>query len=188
MGRLNQHMTSQLAGSTLWSSVEPGYYWSGALLVRPTATVGEIVGVLGWNDSALWRGHYGSCLDGLTCFAEDVFGGQFVFGEGGFFFFDPETAELEKIAQDLESWIDEIVAAADFRTGEPMLVEWLRTGATLRRGMRLVPRTPFFLGGDYAVDNLIEREDVVAMRARAQLWNETKDLQDGQRIVIRQVP
>jgi hypothetical protein len=30
-----------------------------------------------WNDGALWRGEYGGLADGLTFFAEDLFGGQF---------------------------------------------------------------------------------------------------------------
>src|SRR5215208_5343057 len=75
------------------------YAFESALLVRPLANRALPFGILQWNVSSLWKEAYeDAALDGLLCFAEDAFGGQFALDEKGVVAIDPETGEREEIA------------------------------------------------------------------------------------------
>src|SRR6185312_2296640 len=64
---------AELAG--LLARVNGFYAFESALHVLPSGGGGQ--DLAGWNDGALWRDAYRGLADGLLCFAEDVFGGQF---------------------------------------------------------------------------------------------------------------
>jgi hypothetical protein len=55
----------------------------------------------------------------------------------------------------------------------------------LPAGQRLIPKTPFVLGGQFRVDNLIALEAVEGMNLRSDIWRQIKDLPDGAQIELR---
>lgn len=170
-----------------YGDVGGGYFWDGSLLVRPLVALhDQPMDVVAWNERDLWKGRYGVALRSVTCFAEDVFGGQFGLTEGGNVVrFNPETGETAPFAASLQEWATQVANDADFETGVPVLKSWERAHGRLKSGCRLLPRQPFFLGGDYVAENLVEKRDVDAMLVRAELWEVTRDIPDGSKIVIR---
>lgn len=138
-----------------------------------------------WNQGSLWRDAYEpSGLKGV-CFAQDIFGGQFVLLSDEVFQFDPETAESSYFAQDIEEWAKAILSDYDFLTGSTIAHEWQKKHGPLAYRNRLLPITPFVLGGEYNLDNLVATEASRAMRIRAAVALELKSLPDGSKIVYR---
>lgn len=167
-------------------SVRDGFYaFGGALLVRPVGACDDVADVRAWNDANLWRAAYDFELSRYCFFAEDVFGGQFAVVDDGIYRFDPETAACEKICETIQAWCERIVAERAVETGEVLLKEWQTAHGALPRAHRLVPRIPFVCGGEYEVHNLVCMRDVDAMRARANLANQIRDLPDGAEVRFR---
>ncbi|MDQ8045152.1 MAG: hypothetical protein AAGC46_09400 [Solirubrobacteraceae bacterium] len=137
-----------------------------------------------WNETTLWRALYGDATRGHWFFAEDVFGGQFSVTADGVQAWDPETGESEPLANDLEGWAEVLLADYAFWTGQPLAREWQQTRGPLSEGFRLLPKVPFVLGGDYAVENLRAVDAVSAMRIRAGYAHALRNAPDGTRISI----
>ncbi len=55
------------------------YAFDGALLFRPDSLSQPELGIVQWNDAALWRARFAG-IDGLVFFADDVFGHPFTMG------------------------------------------------------------------------------------------------------------
>ncbi|MEU8820878.1 hypothetical protein [Actinoplanes sp. NPDC048796] len=150
------------------------YAFESALLVRPvSAPAAPVLDVAAWNSRRLWGAVYGATLDGVTFFAEDVFGGQFGLRGDEVVSFNPETGELEHLAPSLEAWATEIIDDHSVMTGRPLAHEWQLKHRPLSPGERLIPVVPFVLGGEYAVDNLRPITDVEAMRVYGDLYKVT---------------
>lgn len=168
-------------------SVKNGFYaFEGALHVFPAGGEG-VCDVDTWNEASRWRNRYPELPDGLIFFAEDAFGGQFGIDEMGVYFFGPETGELDKVAGTVEEWA--AVLLLDYRslTGYPLAHEWQETHGALEAGSRLVPKTPFVLGGRFDVANLFALESVRAMRTYANLASQIRGLPDGTQVTLRVV-
>jgi hypothetical protein len=132
-----------------------------------------------WNDHDLWRSAYGFRADGLTFFAQDVFGWQFALNEDGVVTFDPEIGEVVPLADTLEGWADQVLKGYDLLTGYQLAHAWQVRNGPLPANARLLPKRPFVLGGAYTVDNLYAVDAVEGMRLRGHLAREIKDLPDG---------
>ncbi|SNY71156.1 SMI1/KNR4 family protein [Paractinoplanes atraurantiacus] len=150
------------------------YAFDSALLVRPVSVpAGPILDVAAWNSRALWGAVYGDVLDGVTFFAEDVFGGQFGFRGDEVVSFNPETGEVEHMASSLEGWATEIIDDCSVMTGHALAREWQLQHRPLAPAERLIPVVPFVLGGEYAAGNLRPVADVEAMRVYGDLYKVT---------------
>ncbi len=118
------------------------------------------------------------------CFAENVFGEQFVVVEDCVCRFDPETAELEETAKTLEDWAEQLIADPDYVVGHTVAREWQETNGPLESGHRLVPKVPFVCGGGFSVANLYSIQSLRGMRLRGNLANQIANLPDGATIQI----
>jgi hypothetical protein len=161
------------------------YAFESALHVRPAQTNGPDVGLADWNSEQLWINEYGDMAKGLLFFAEDLFGCQFCIKADGIYQFDPETAATEKLASDLDGWADAILRNHSYLTGYPLAHEWQATNGGIARGFRLVPKQPFFAGGEFSIQNLAPLGAVAAMRMRGYIALQIKDLPDGAKIELR---
>lgn len=168
----------------LHSSRNGFYAFESALLVRPLDYGASPLGVLQWNEAALWRSEYKADLRGTVFFAEDIFGTQFCIKDDVINSFDPETGDLTVIAQNLEDWSRWIFEDAKTRTGWPLAHLWKQREGPLKRGTRLLPKVPFVLGGQFEVENLYALDDVEGMRFRASIANQLKDCPDGSKVVL----
>lgn len=132
-----------------------------------------------WNSRSLWRGLYGNLADGLVFFAEDAFGGQFALASDHVVVFDPETGATKRIASSLEEWADAILADVGLHRGSFLARQWQEQHRPLRSGERLLPKTPFVLGGAFAVENLYPADAVDGMRLRGELATQLRDFPEG---------
>ncbi len=158
------------------------YAFGGALHVLPSQCPTAAMDLERWNSVELWRGDYGEIVEGLLFFAEDVFGVQFGVSGAGVCKFDPESGEVQRIAQSIEEWAGLILDDSEFETGYPLLEKWTELNGPLPNGKRLLPKTLFILGGEYRVDNLYALDAAAGMRFRADLWGQLKDVPDGSEV------
>jgi hypothetical protein len=161
------------------------YAFLGALHVFPTVASGEEISQAEWNADDLWKGSYPNLGPEYTAFAEDVFGGQFLHSDSGVFQLEPETGELERISVDIPGWCAALLEDPEVLTGYPLAEEWQGRNGRLPIGKRLIPRTPFVLGGDFACDNLMLVDSAESLRWRAELAAQIRDVPDGGKIVLR---
>ncbi len=163
-----------------------GFYgFESALHVFPVETVGEEIGVIAWNDNRLWIDCYDDLARNAIFFAEDVFGGQFCIKDDGIYTFDPETGSFDYLAPDINEWCKKILEDYEVLTGYPLTNAWQKIHGPIPPGHRLVPKMPFVVGGEYEPDNLYLEKSTVAMKARASIALQIKDIPDGSNIQLK---
>jgi hypothetical protein len=164
------------------------YAFDDALFVRPLHRASPPLGLAEWNADSLWKNRYVEDLTGVLFFAEDLFGVQFCIRNGAVCTFDPETAAFEEMSASIGEWAAEILADPAFRTGQPLAISWQAKNGHLLRGQRLIPKTPFVLGGKYEIENLYAIGDVEGMLYRSTIASQIRDLPDGSSVEINVIP
>jgi hypothetical protein len=165
-------------------SLRNGFYAFGpALFVRPWSADAR-GNCLAWNAKDLWRHEFKGAGDDLLFFAEDVLGFQFGLHPRGVYSWNPETTERELVASSVEGWAAQVLADTDFLTGAPLADAWTEANGPIPVGSRLAPVVPFYLGGEYDVEQINAIPDVELMRFRGDLYQQTKDLPDGAQIEL----
>ena len=156
------------------------------MLLRPSHTVGAVLGIDDWNDLGCWKEDYDIPLDGYCFFGEDTFGTQFCMDvRENIHWFEPETGTFEWIAETVPSFARWVMHDIDYVTGRTVLGQWEREHGPLPAGHRLFPKIPFVCGGEFTSSNLASCSDVDSMRFRGALARQIRDLEDGQKIVLR---
>jgi hypothetical protein len=164
-------------------SVKNGFYaFESALHVFPSDNTHQFMDIARWNESSLWRSEYGEIIGEYLFFAEDIFGHQFLVFENKIHAFEPETGEIEEIANDFDTWAKLMLDEYNFRTGFSLAHEWQIKYGAIPQGERLLPKIPFVLGGEYSLDNLYLLDSVKGMRLRATLAHQINNLEDGAKI------
>lgn len=138
-----------------------------------------------WNAADGWRTAFQGLADGFLFFAEDVLGGQFAIRDDEVLSFDPETGQPEQVASSLEGWADRLPADYEVLSGFSLARRWQRAHGPLAPGVRLVPKIPFVLGGEFDVSNVYALDAAEGMRVRGQLAVQIRDLPDGARVRYR---
>jgi hypothetical protein len=167
------------------------YAFESALHVFPLATKPLCgMSLAEWNSDSLWRSDYGDLTVGLLFFAEDTFQNQFCLSASGVLRFNAETGGSKPVAGSFEQWADGILRDYDRETGWTIANKWQAENGPLPHGKRLLPKTPFFLGGAYALDNLWAGDAVEGMRFKADLAMQTRSVPDGAevRLIIGKKP
>ena len=136
-----------------------------------------------WNNKETWKGYYEDISPNGLCFGQDLFGTQFLVANNDVYSFDPETGEVTLTAGSIEAWAEQLLSDYQVMTGQPLAHEWQSENGTLPERSRLVPITPFVLGGAYEIDNLVAMDAVTGMRLRASLALQIRDLPDGADVV-----
>jgi hypothetical protein len=161
------------------------YSFESALHVFPSGQADGVLDLATWNSESTWRSEYGDLGKGCLFFAEDAFGFQFCLARGQVCSFNAETGQVNPVAGSMEEWSAQLLI--DFRVvlGHPLAHEWQVVNGALAPGLRLAPRTPFVLGGDFLVENLYAASQVELMRFRGYLANQIKDLPDGAKVTLK---
>jgi len=139
-----------------------------------------------WNDENTWLSYYQDLRPSGVCFAQSAFGDQFLFNDG-FHLFDPETGEVSHLAGSIELWAERMLDDYEALTGQPLGHEWQARKGRIPSRSRLVPITPFVLGGAFEPDNLVAMDAVAGMRLRANLALQIKNLPDGAKVIYEVV-
>ncbi len=160
------------------------YCFESALHVFPVETDGEEIGLIDWNDKGLWIECYDDLARNALFFAEDVSGGQFCIKEDGIYTFDPETGAFDYLAPDINEWCKLILEDYEVLTGYPLANAWQKKYGSIPPGYRLVPKIPFVVGGEYEPDNIYLEKSTIAMKARATIALQIRDVPDGSNIQL----
>lgn len=153
-----------------------------ALHVFSTAEVQGLPSVCEWNEPSLWKKEYGGSAPNGHCFAQDLFGNQFFLASNRVYLFNVESAEIELVAPGLDEWASVILDDYRAWTGWPLAHDWQARNGQLPLSKRLIPTSPFILGGAVSADNLAAVDALEAIRFQAYLWQQTKDLKPGTKI------
>jgi len=181
-------------GSELMSILENknGFYaFESALHVFPSTSESFLgTNLIEWNSDSLWRTDYGDLTSGLLFFAEDILQDQFCLSISGVLRFNAETGGTTPMAAALEEWAAIILRDYGAETGWQFASRWQAENGPLLPGTRLMPKTPFLLGGSYSIENLWAGDAVEGMRFKADLAMQTKSLPNGTevRIVLGEKP
>ena len=134
----------------------------------------------------LWRKEYGDLANGLLFFAEDILQDQFCLAseQRGVFRFHAETGQTSFVAESLESWAERVLNNYRVETGWPLAHEWQAKFGPLPQGQRLMPKLPFFMGGEYALGNLWAGNPLEGMRYKGELAMQTRDLPNGTKVKL----
>lgn len=161
------------------------YGFESALHILPFNTIGAEIGILEWNKSDLWISSYHGLADDAFYFAEDIFGNQFCLKDNGVYTFEPETGSFDYLASSIDEWCEVIINDYSLLTGYPLAHTWQQIHGAIPEGYRLVPKLPFVAGGEYKTENLYLEKSIVAMKRRAVLALQIKDVPDGGSITLK---
>ncbi|MFL6436917.1 MAG: SMI1/KNR4 family protein [Terriglobales bacterium] len=142
-------------------------------------------GLQAWNSDSLWRHEYQDLTKGLLFFAEDLFQDQFCISAEGVQRFKTETGEKVILADTIEMWAELILSDYSYQTGWKTAHEWQAVNGPLPPGQRLLPKTPFFLGGSYSLDNLWIGNPIEGLRFKADVALQTRGLPEGAPVRLR---
>ena len=134
-----------------------------------------------WNAPNLWKDNYSGAADNILCFDADLFGNQYCVMDNKIYLFDAETAELEYMADTLGEWAAMIIKD-DYWSGHSRAQEWQASHGSVQSNNRLLPKTPFILGGEFKLDNLYSCEHVQSIKYRGDMYVQMRDLIDGTQI------
>jgi hypothetical protein len=157
------------------------YAFESALHVFPSYSdaISQEISLGKWNEELLWRSSYNGLADRYLFFAEDIFGGQFCIKDDAIYTFDPETGDMNYLADDIESWAKAILNDYEVLTGYPLAHQWQEKYGSLLAMKRLLPKIPFVMGGAFSLDNLYLADAVEGMKFRANIANQIKNLPNG---------
>lgn len=165
--------------------IKNGFYaFESALHVFPLGSSDAIIGLSEWNSPDLWRNNFQGLIEGGLFFAEDIFGVQFSIKSNGVYSFNPETAEYDFVASDINAWSEAILADYEYLTGYTLAHQWQEANGALAPGHRLCPKVPFSLGGAFDIENLFSMESVSLMRYMAEIAVQIKDIPNGAEITL----
>ncbi len=143
----------------------------GALLVRPSISVGTTQGIAAWNRLSGWRRPYAKSSE-LLFFAEDIVGHQFGLYRDEIVRFNPERGTFEHYAFKLERWAQRVLGER-IELGEAVVEGWVEVGnPALETTQKLQPSHPALLERDDVVTHTL-RDDVDLMTRYARLFQET---------------
>jgi len=165
------------------------YAFECALHVFPLTDDPE-TGLEAWNADSLWRDEYQDLAHGLLFFAEDALQDQFCLStkHNGVFRFRAETGRTALMADSVEHWAHAILTDARSETRWPLIHDWELKNGPLPAGKRLLPKIPFFLGGEYTVENFWAGNPLEGMRLKGDLAIQTRDLPDGAKVRLNLAP
>lgn len=127
---------------------------------------------------------------GLVFFAEDALQDQFCLSskENGVFRFRAETGRTVFMADSIERWAGVILSDSSTETSWPFAHEWQLKNGPLPLGKRLMPKIPFFLGGEFNIENFWAGNPLEGMRFKGDLAMQTRDVPDGAQVRLNVGP
>jgi len=159
------------------------YAFEAALHVFPVSSR-DCMSLEEWNSDSFWRSGYRDLAEGLLFFAEDALQDQFCLSAEGIVRFESETGRRAFIAPTIEDWAGTTLGSYAQQTGWILASRWQAENGPIPAGKRLMPRTPFFLGGAYSPSNLWVGDSLEGMRFKADLALQTRNLRDGAQVRV----
>lgn len=150
---------------------------------------GDEVSIETVNAPRGWKASYPADVQAATAFAQDAFGEQFMAAPTrGYFRLNIETGQTQDLGKTLEEMLGVIFSSLADETGYPVAQGWQELFGPLPHNRRLAPAIPFFLGGDPRVEKLKSLHTMERLGAAASIYEQTKDLKDGEQIQLVVIP
>jgi hypothetical protein len=92
------------------------------------------------------------------------------------------------MADSVERWAGVVLSNYQGETGWPFVHEWQAKNGPLPLGKRLMPKKPFFLGGEYSLRNFWAGSPLEGMRFKADLAKQTRSMPEGATVKINIAP
>jgi hypothetical protein len=139
-----------------------------------------------WNEQKGWRSAYKELVkETLIFFAEDVFGNQFAFDDGGVVYLDVENGRAAPFANSFSQWLS-IILEDPVDTLQLMLYKgWLGKGERLEPSEHLCPVYPFIVKADPPLKELYRVKSMEDMLYKGNFAYQIKDVPDGAQIKIK---
>jgi hypothetical protein len=135
--------------------------------------------------NAAFKEEYGF-LDKIPYFfACDLFGNQFGFDSKEIVFFNLETCKSEPVAKNFEDWMGVIIEKSNYYSGESILLDWENVLSPIELNQRLVPRTPFVIGGEYSPKNMLAVDCIKTINYNASIARQIYNVPDGTLIELK---
>ncbi|MFM8899899.1 MAG: hypothetical protein ACKOF9_08120 [Burkholderiales bacterium] len=115
-------------------------------------------------------------------FASDALATQFFIDKEKIGSLDLETGEESIISKSFESWATEVLSDPDFLLGYPLMRDWQQENGKIKNSCRLAPITPFILGGNYSVENLVELDITELIEFKSNLYSQISNLPPGSQV------
>jgi len=132
------------------SNGKNGFYAFGSSLHVFPITSNPENGLEGWNSGSLWRNGYQILLKGCSSSPRTFCRTSLSFHKGEWCLrFHAETGRTDLMSDSIEKWADVILSNYQTETGWTFTHDWQLKNGPLPKGKRLMPKTPFFLGGEY---------------------------------------
>ena len=164
-----------------------GYYYSDSLELYPLSKNTSVNNLMLMNSFLMQC--YGDIYGSLFAFSQDTFANQFCFDKSGaIVLFNIETGESEQIADSFLSWQNLLIDENEWLTGIVIREKFIRKKeSSLPFANRLCPKTPFFIGGDYDIDNLYGMSTLKCIETNANIAKQIFYLPDNTSIVLKVV-
>lgn len=162
------------------------FCFESALRFFPSVTVELSWGASDWNRNECWKSEYKGLADNIYCFAEDLFGEQFIVTDSKIGIFKSETGDVEFIASSFEEWLSMILVNYSQMTGYGIGHQWQSINGRLNPRHRLMGKKPFVLGGDYSMNNLVALDSCRLMKSHGNLAYQIHHLPDGSQIILKE--
>jgi hypothetical protein len=150
-----------------------------ALHVFPASSSSAGYNLIQWNAPDLWKNTYPPAIQGILCFAENLLGEQFCIFKSHVGILNPETGDIDQMADTLEEWAALITSDPHQYLAMGLAIEWQEKNGELPVGQQLVPKIPFVCGGEFEIENLYAFESSRSMRWRGELASQIQGLPDG---------
>ncbi len=163
--------------------VNGGFFFGRSLLLYPFLKANEYPSIFYINEALTKL--YGSLVNGLISFAQDVFGNQFCFDTANnhVVMFTIEDAGRTIMADSCNGWLDVLASDVDFYTGKPYAAMWLAEN-DLAINQVICPKIPFIIGGDYKIDNFYAASFPDFLAFHADFTKQIHQLPNGTKVGI----
>ncbi len=165
-------------------NVNGGFFYDYSLQLYSYGSPFEFHDILKVNET-IKKEYKSNIIGDAIFFGQDIFGNQFGYSGGAIIFFNAETGDREKIADNFDDWIEKLYSDLDYLTGRNIVKSWLNFNSSFNVGERLCPKKPFIIGGAYKVENLFPLAYPGYIAAYANIANQIFDLPNGTQIKLK---
>ena len=155
-----------------------GFFFENAFLIYPNLQNSK--SILDFNNiNNLMKSCFCDLIKGALFWGCEIFGNQFAFKDGSFYFFNIETAEFEFMGNSFDEVVVLLKSETEYFTGKSLLLKWQESYGIIANDERLCPKRPFVVGGEYEINNLYKLNIGQLIKYNGALANKISGLQDG---------
>lgn len=123
----------------------------------------------------------------ILFFGDSALGDGFCIKDNNFYKYDFELGEFDFMGENIEDFSKKLLLEYDYYTGYKLVKNWMSINGLLPLEKILMPKIPFSLGGEYALDNLIDYPRIKGIQKKIELYKKLKGIDDGEKVVLQEI-